>query len=70
MSFVKKFYKPEFLNRIDDIIIFNSLEKEDLYSIIDLQLDDLRNNLNKKNNKLNFYKTAKKYQISLINFTL
>ena len=59
MSYIKKFYKPEFLNRIDDIIIFNSLEKEDLYSIIDLQLNDLRNNLNKKNNKLNFYKTAK-----------
>ena len=30
-----------------------------MYNIIDLQLDDLRNNLSKKNNKLNFYKTAK-----------
>ena len=59
MSYVKKFYKPEFLNRIDDLIIFNSLEKEDLYNIIDLQLDDLKTNLSKKNNKLNFYKTAK-----------
>jgi len=59
MSYVKKFYKPEFLNRIDDIIIFNSLEKENLYSIIDLQLQDLRHNLKKKNNKLNFYKAAK-----------
>jgi len=59
MSYIKKFYKPEFLNRIDDLIIFNSLEKEDLYNIIDLQLDDLRENLSKKNNKLNFYKTAK-----------
>ena len=59
MSYIKKFYKPEFLNRIDDIITFNSLEKEDLYNIIDLQLDDLKNNLSKKYNKLNFYKTAK-----------
>ena len=59
MSYVKKFYKPEFLNRIDDIIIFNSLEKDDLYNIIDLQLNDLRDNLKKKNNRLNFYKTAK-----------
>ena len=40
MSYVKKFYKPEFLNRIDDIIIFNSLDKVDLYNIIDLQLLD------------------------------
>ena len=59
MSYVKKFYKPEFLNRIDDIIIFNSLEKKDLYNIIDLQLSDLRNNLKKKKNILSFYKSAK-----------
>ena len=59
MSYVKKFYKPEFLNRIDDIIVFNSLEKKDLYDIIDLQLEDLRNNLQKKQNSLSFYKSAK-----------
>ena len=59
MSYVEKFYKPEFLNRIDDIIIFNSLQKNDLYEIIDLQLNDLRLNLKNKNNNLNFYKTAK-----------
>tara|TARA_Y100001970_G_scaffold88711_1_gene111992 strand:+ start:4691 stop:7153 length:2463 start_codon:yes stop_codon:yes gene_type:complete len=59
MSYVKKFYKPEFLNRIDDIIVFNSLEKKDLYDIIDLQLADLRNNLQKKQNSLSFYKSAK-----------
>lgn len=59
MSYVKKFYKPEFLNRIDDIIVFNSLEKQDLYDIIDLQLSDLRNNLQNKQNTLSFYKSAK-----------
>ena len=59
MSYVKKFYKPEFLNRIDDIIIFNSLEKIDLYNIIDLQLMDLRSNLKKKKNTLSVYKSAK-----------
>lgn len=59
MSYVYKFYKPEFLNRIDDIIVFNSLEKDDLYDIIDLQLSDLRNNLEKKQNSLSFYKSAK-----------
>ena len=59
MSYVKKFYKPEFLNRIDDIIVFNSLEKQDLYDIINLQLSDLRNNLQNKQNTLSFYKSAK-----------
>ena len=59
MSYISKFYKPEFLNRIDDLIIFNSLHKDDLYNIIDLQLNDLRNNLKNKNNTLNFYKAAK-----------
>jgi len=59
MSYVKKFYKPEFLNRIDDIIVFNSLEKTDLYDIINLQLSDLRNNLQNKQNTLSFYKSAK-----------
>ncbi len=59
MSYVKKFYKPEFLNRIDDIIVFNSLERDDLYAIIDLQLSDLRDNLKNKQNTLSFYKSAK-----------
>ena len=62
MSYVKKFYKPEFLNRIDDIIVFNSLEKNDLYKIIDLQLSDLRSNLKNKQNSLKlFIKQLKNY---------
>jgi ATP-dependent Clp protease ATP-binding subunit ClpC len=35
---LKKAFAPEFLNRIDDIIIFNSLEKEDIKKIIDLEV--------------------------------
>ena len=49
---VKKYFKPEFLNRIDDIIIFNSLSMKNLYNIIDLQLQDLRENMIKKGMKL------------------
>ncbi len=56
---VKKFFKPEFLNRIDNVVVFNSLTKDDLYKIIDLQIKDLKNNLMNKNNKLNLTKTAK-----------
>ena len=35
-------FKPEFLNRVDDIIIFTPLGKEQLVKIIDLRLEDLR----------------------------
>ena len=54
-------FRPEFLNRIDDIIIFNSLEKDDLYKIIDLQLNDLKINLLKKNNSIRFSKKVKDF---------
>jgi len=38
---LKKSFAPEFLNRIDDVIVFNSLEKEDIYKIIDIELEKL-----------------------------
>ncbi len=38
---LKKTFAPEFLNRIDDVILFNSLEKEDIRKIIDIELDKL-----------------------------
>ena len=38
---LKKSFAPEFLNRIDDVIVFNALEKEDIHSIIDIELSKL-----------------------------
>ena len=38
---LKRTFSPEFLNRIDDVIIFNSLGKEEIYKIIDLTLKSL-----------------------------
>uniref|UniRef100_UPI0039A63A15 ATP-dependent Clp protease ATP-binding subunit n=1 Tax=Ornithobacterium rhinotracheale TaxID=28251 RepID=UPI0039A63A15 len=38
---LKKTFAPEFLNRIDDVIIFNALEKEDILKIIDIELGKL-----------------------------
>tara|TARA_B100001057_G_C22237148_1_gene714345 strand:- start:113 stop:565 length:453 start_codon:yes stop_codon:yes gene_type:complete len=58
---IKKYFLPEFLNRIDDIVLFNSLTKEDLFKIIDLQLVDLKNNLAERNNSLRISQTAKDY---------
>ena len=42
---VKKAFSPEFLNRLDDIIVFKSLEKEEIKQIIDLPLIDLRDRM-------------------------
>ena len=38
---LKKTFAPEFLNRIDDIVMFNSLSKQDIYKIVDIELENL-----------------------------
>ena len=38
---LKKSFAPEFLNRIDDVVVFNALEKEDINKIIDIELEKL-----------------------------
>lgn len=38
---LKKAFAPEFLNRIDDVIMFNSLQREDIHKIIDIELSHL-----------------------------
>ena len=40
-SALKKTFAPEFLNRIDDVIVFNALEREDIHKIIDIELEKL-----------------------------
>ena len=42
---LREAFRPEFLNRVDDTIVFGSLRREDLLSIVDLQLDRLRRTL-------------------------
>ena len=48
-SELKKFFKPEFLNRLDEIVIFNNLQLNDLKEIAKIQLQNLENRLIKKN---------------------
>ena len=48
----KSHFKPEFLNRLDEIIVFNKLEKNNLKSIIENQLAILKNRLTSKNIKI------------------
>ena len=49
---VEGIFSPELLNRLDEIIVFNSLKKTDIYEIIDLQLIDLIKNLSELDVKI------------------
>lgn len=48
MDEMKKTFRPEFLNRLDDIIIFKHLTKEELYKILDLMLKELSKRVHEK----------------------
>ena len=41
MDAVKRAFKPEFINRLDDVVIFDPLSEEQLESIVDIQIDEL-----------------------------
>ncbi len=51
---LRKFFKPEFINRIDDIIEFKSLDQKNLKHIVEIQLKDILFRLNEKNIQLQF----------------
>ena len=55
---LKKAFSPEFLNRVDEIVIFNSLEKEDLKKIIDIELQTLVQRTNELGYKIKISKKA------------
>ena len=58
---LKKSFAPEFLNRIDDVIVFNSLEREDIHKIIDIELDKLLKRIDDLGYKLTLSEKAKDY---------
>ncbi|MCF2874204.1 MULTISPECIES: ATP-dependent Clp protease ATP-binding subunit [unclassified Tenacibaculum] len=58
---LKKSFAPEFLNRIDDVIIFNSLERKDIHSIIDIELDKLLKRISDLGYNLTLSEKAKDY---------
>jgi len=55
---LKKAFSPEFLNRVDEIVIFNSLEKEDLKKIIDIEIQTLVKRTNELGYKIKISKKA------------
>jgi len=63
MSAISKFFRPEFVNRIDNIVMFNSLTKKDIEQITLLELDEVkkREGIVKKDLKLVFSKKIKEH---------
>ncbi|MGK0307635.1 MAG: ATP-dependent Clp protease ATP-binding subunit ClpC [Urechidicola sp.] len=58
---LKKSFAPEFLNRIDDVIVFNSLERKDIHLIIDIELDHLLKRISDLGYTLKLTDKAKDY---------
>ena len=58
---LRRSFKPEFLNRIDDIVMFTPLTSDQVYEIIDLQIDNIRKRLADRDIKLEITPAAKEY---------
>ncbi len=58
---LKRTFSPEFLNRIDDVVIFNSLGQEEIFRIIDIALSDLYKRLSGMEFSLELSEDAKKF---------
>ena len=63
MEELRHTFKPEFINRIDEIIIFNSLDKDTLYDILDNIIKNIENRLSNMHIKITLTEDAKKYII-------
>jgi len=63
MSEVEKFFRPEFINRLDDTVVFRPLVKDDLYYIIDMELAKVQDRLRYKRMDLELGPAAKDFLI-------
>ncbi|MCQ2061653.1 MAG: AAA family ATPase, partial [Fibrobacter sp.] len=61
---VKRVFSPEFLNRIDEQIVFRPLSKQDLVSVVDIQLTFLQKNLSERGILLEVSQEAKEFIVS------
>ncbi len=60
---IEKYFRPEFLNRLDDIIVFHSLNRDNLRTIIDIELGKVRNRLRDRGLELTLTNEAEEYLI-------
>lgn len=58
---VRRTFRPEFINRLDDIIVFNPLSKENIYRIVDMELEPLYGRLKERKIQLELTKKAKDF---------
>jgi len=63
MEEVKKTFKPEFVNRIDDIIVFRALDKTDMTNIVELEIDKVKSRLKGKDILIQLTQKAKDFLI-------
>ena len=62
-TLLKQKFRPEFLNRLDEIVFYKPLMKNEISKILDLLIDDLRKRLEDKNIKIEVSESAKNYLI-------
>ena len=63
MHEVQRFFRPEFINRLDDVIVFRPLERSDLVNILDIELRGIRARLAERNLKLDLTAAARDFLI-------
>lgn len=65
---VKRFLKPELVNRIDEVIVFNHLKEKDIYNILNNELNQLKDVMRRKNILFDVSKEFKKYMVRKCNY--
>jgi ATP-dependent Clp protease ATP-binding subunit ClpB len=65
MEALRQHFRPEFLNRVDEVITFHSLSREDLIHIVDIQLNYLRKLLAERKISLTLTDAAKRYLVEV-----
>ena len=63
MNELKKLLSPELINRIDDVIVFEPLNKKEISDILDIQIKDLSDRLAEKNLKISLKSKARNYLV-------
>ena len=58
---LKSFFKPEFINRLDEIIVFHPLKKEEIRKIVDIELNRLQKRVKEKNISIEMQESAKEW---------
>ena len=65
---VKRFLKPELVNRIDEVIVFNHLNEKDIYNILNNELDQLKDVMRRKNILFDVSEEFKRYMVGKCNY--